>query len=340
VVPAGQRPTPPICAAGYRKLTHYPKPNPQARNFLFVILRLLVLKDLLTEQPNPASAQIDRLPTAELLRVINREDEKIASAVAREIPRIAQAVDGITERFSKGGRLFYLGAGTSGRLGVLDAAECPPTFGIAPDRVQAVMAGGEAAVFRAIEGAEDRAEAAETDLRAKGLRPIDAVVGISASGRTPYVLGGLVFARSLGALTVGVTSNPGAELAAAVEILVAPVTGPEVITGSTRMKSGTAQKLVLNMISTALMVKMGYVLGNLMVNVQLKSAKLVDRGRRIVAEVAGCTPEQAEHTLSVAGNNVRLAIVMAKLGLDLSAAEERLAQAGDNLWEALGMARK
>ena len=299
-----------------------------------------MLKDLLTEQPNPASAQIDRLPTAELLRVINREDEKIASAVAREIPRIAQAVDGIASRFSKGGRLFYLGAGTSGRLGVLDAAECPPTFGIAPDRVQAVIAGGEAAVFRAIEGAEDRAEAAEADLRAKGLRPIDAVVGISASGRTPYVLGGLAFARSLGALTVGVTSNPGAELAASVEILVAPVTGPEVITGSTRMKSGTAQKLVLNMISTALMVKMGYVLGNLMVNVQLKSGKLVDRGRRIVAEVAACTPEQAAQTLSAAGSNVRLAIVMAKLGLDLSAAQEKLAQAGDNLWEVLGMARK
>jgi N-acetylmuramic acid 6-phosphate etherase len=294
-----------------------------------------VLKDLLTEQRNPASAQIDRLPTAELLRVINHEDEKIAAAVAVEIPRIAQAVDGITGRFSNGGRLFYLGAGTSGRLGVLDAAECPPTFGIAPDRVQAVMAGGEAAVFRAIEGAEDRAEAAEIDLRAKGLRPIDAVVGISASGRTPYVLGGLAFARSLGALTVGVTSNPGAELAASVEILVAPLTGPEVITGSTRMKSGTAQKLVLNMISTALMVKMGYVLGNLMVNVQLKSAKLVDRGRRIVAEVAACTPEQAGQTLSAAGNNVRLAIVMAKLGLDLSAAQEKLAQAGDNLWETI-----
>jgi len=294
-----------------------------------------VLKDLPTEQRNPSSAQIDRLPTAELLRVINHEDEKIASAVAVEIPRIAQAVDGITSRFSKGGRLFYLGAGTSGRLGVLDAAECPPTFGIAPDRVQAVMAGGEAAVFRAIEGAEDRAETAEADLRAKGLRPIDAVVGISASGRTPYVLGGLAFARSLGALTVGVTSNPGAELAASVEILIAPVTGPEVITGSTRMKSGTAQKLVLNMISTALMVKMGYVLGNLMVNVQLKSGKLVDRGRRIVAEVAGCTPEQAAQTLSAAGNDVRLAIVMAKLGLDVSAAEEKLARAGDNLSEAI-----
>jgi N-acetylmuramic acid 6-phosphate etherase len=294
-----------------------------------------VLKDLLTEQRNPASAQIDRLPTAELLRVINREDEKIAAAVAREIPRIAQAVDGITSRFSKGGHLFYLGAGTSGRLGVLDAAECPPTFGIAPDRVQAVIAGGETAVFRAIEGAEDRAEAAETDLRAKGLRPIDAVVGISASGRTPYVVGGLAFARSLGALTIGVTSNPGAELAASVEILIAPVTGPEVITGSTRMKSGTAQKLVLNMISTALMVKMGYVLGNLMVNVQLKSGKLIDRGRRIVAEVARCTPEQAAQTLSAAGNNVRLAIVMAKLGLDVSAAEARLLQAGDNLWEAI-----
>jgi len=294
-----------------------------------------VLKDLLTEQRNPASANIDRLPTAELLRVINREDQSVALAVEKEISRIAAAADGIAERFSRGGRLFYLGAGTSGRLGVLDAAECPPTFGVAAGRVQAVVAGGDAAVFRAAEGAEDRIENGEADLRVKGLRAADAVVGISASGRTPYVLGGLAYARSLGALTVGLTTNPNAELAAAVDVLIAPVTGPEVITGSTRMKSGTAQKLVLNMISTAVMVKMGYVLGNLMVNVQLKSEKLVDRGRRIIEEVTGCRPADAAEALTASGNNVRLAIVMVKLGLSRQAAEERLANAGDHLWEVL-----
>ena len=294
-----------------------------------------MLKDLLTEQRNPASANIDRLPTAELLRVINREDQTVALAVEKEIPRIAQAVDGIVERFSRGGRLFYLGAGTSGRLGVLDAAECPPTFGVAPDRVQAVVAGGDAAVFRAAEGAEDRTENGEADLRGKGLRAVDAVIGISASGRTPYVLGGLAYARSLGALTAGLTTNPDSELAGQVEILIAPVTGPEVVTGSTRMKSGTAQKLVLNMISTALMVKMGYVLGNLMVNVQLKSEKLVDRGRRIIEDATGCSAADAATTLRAAGNNVRLAIVMVKLGLSRPAAEERLAKAGDHLGEVL-----
>ncbi len=294
-----------------------------------------MLKDLLTEQRNPASEHIDRLPTAELLHVINHEDQTVALAVEKEIPRITQAVDAIVERFSRGGRLYYAGAGTSGRLGVLDAAECPTTFGVAPDRVQAVVAGGDAAVFRAAEGAEDRHENGEADLRRKGLRPVDAVIGISASGRTPYVLGGLAYAQSLGALTIGLTTNPDAELAGHAEILIAPVTGPEVITGSTRMKSGTAQKLVLNMISTALMVKMGYVLGNLMVNVQLKSAKLVDRGRRIIEEVAGCSAADAERALTAAGNNVRLGLVMAKFGLSRSAAEERLANAGDNLWEVL-----
>jgi N-acetylmuramic acid 6-phosphate etherase len=190
-------------------------------------------------------------------------------------------------------------------------------------------------VFRAAEGAEDRTKNGEADLRAKGLRPVDAVIGISASGRTPYVLGGLAYARSLGALTAGLTTNPDSDLAGHVEILIAPVTGPEVITGSTRMKSGTAQKLVLNMISTGVMVKMGYVLGNLMVNVQLKSEKLVDRGRRIIEDVTGCSAADAATTLTAAGNNVRLAIVMVKLGLGRPAAEERLAKTGDHLGEVL-----
>lgn len=294
-----------------------------------------MLKDLVTEQPNPASEHIDQLPTGELLRVINREDQQVALAVASEIPTITRAVEAILERFQHGGRLFYIGAGTSGRLGVLDAAECPPTFGIRPDRIQGVIAGGPQALFRAIEASEDRREAAEEDLRDHGLQGHDAVMGISASGRTPYVLGGVAYGRSLGALTIGLSSNPGSDLATQVDLSIAPITGPEVVTGSTRMKSGTAQKLVLNMVSTALMVKMGYVLGNLMVNVQLNSEKLVDRGRRIVAEVSGCDLARAARALAAAGNNVRTAILMAKFDLDLAGARQRLERAGDNLWEAL-----
>ena len=299
-----------------------------------------MLKDLLTEQRNPASENIGRLSTFELLQVINREDRKVAGAVEKELPRIARAVDEIAERFGKGGRLFYLGAGASGRLGVLDAAECPPTFGIPAERVQAVIAGGEAAVFRSMEGAEDRRDAGEADLRSRGLRSGDAVVGVSASGRTPYVLGGLSYARKLGALAIGLTSNPGAELGGEVDVLIAPVTEAEVITGSTRMKAGTAHKLVLNMISTAVMIRMGYALGNLMVNVQLKSQKLVDRGRRIIETITGCSAEEAARALDAAGNNVRLAVIMSKLGVDRSAAERRLAEAGDNLWKVLEPAAK
>jgi N-acetylmuramic acid 6-phosphate etherase len=204
-----------------------------------------VLGNLVTEQRNPASEQIDRLSTPQLLEVINREDQKVASAVEAQIPRIAEAVDAIVERYRRGGRLFYLGTGTSGRLGVLDAAECPPTFGVSADRVQAVIAGGRDALFQAVEGAEDSLEAAQADLRERDLCGEDALVGISASGRTPYVLGGIAYGRSIGALTIGLGSTPDSELAAAAEIAVTPVTGPEVITGSTRMKCGTAQSVGL-----------------------------------------------------------------------------------------------
>ena len=295
-----------------------------------------MLDSLLTEQRNPASEKIDTAATPELLRIINREDKKVAAAVELEIPRIAEAVDAIVKRFQTGGRLFYAGAGTSGRLGVLDAAECPPTFGVPPDRVQAVIAGGPGAVLQASEGSEDRTAAAEADLRAKGLAKNDSLIAISASGRTPYAVAAAVYARSLGAFTVGLSCNPQSDLASQVDVAISPLVGPEVITGSTRMKAGTAQKLVLNMISTAVMVRMGYVLGNLMVNVQLNSGKLRDRGRRIVAEVAGCAPERAAEALAASGNNVRAAILMAKFQLDRGKAKRMLQRAGDNLWSALG----
>jgi N-acetylmuramic acid 6-phosphate etherase len=297
---------------------------------------LPVLERLLTEQRNPESERIDAVSTAELLQIINREDQKVALAVEQEIPNIAAALDAIAERYQRGGRLFYAGAGTSGRLGVLDAAECPPTFGVAPERVQGVIAGGDAAVVRATEASEDQPEAGQADLKRRGLTRDDVLIGITASGRTPYVLGAVDYARSLGALTVGLTTNPDSELSRHVEIAITPVVGPEVVAGSTRLKSGTAQKLVLNMISTGLMVKMGYVLGNLMVNVQLKNEKLQDRARRIVMEVTGCASDEAVTAIADSGKNVRVAIVMAKFGVDRGQAEKRLAQAGDNLWQALG----
>ena len=295
-----------------------------------------MLEHLITEQRNPASEGIDSLPTRELLEVINREDQKVAFAVQQEIPRIAEALDAIVERFQRGGRLFYAGAGTSGRLGVLDAVECPPTFGIPTERVQALMAGGETAMFRSVEASEDRRDAGEEDLRTRGFHSGDVLVAISASGRTPYPLGALAYARSLGARTIGVTSNPDSPLAREADISIAPLVGPEVITGSTRMKSGTAQKLVLNMLSTGLMVKTGYVLGNLMVNLQLNSEKLIDRAQRIVAETAGCQRERASQALVDSGNRVRVAIVMARFDVDRAVAEQHLAEAGDNLWQALG----
>lgn len=294
-----------------------------------------MLEHLRTELRNPASERIDTASTAELLAIINAEDQKVASAVAAEIPKIARALDAIVERYQRGGRLFYIGAGTSGRLGVLDAAECPPTFGVAPDRIQALIAGGDAALRQAVEASEDRHGDGRRDLEQAGFGAGDALVGISASGRAPYVLGAIDHARSLGALTIGLATNPGGELARRVEISIAPDVGPEVIAGSTRMKSGTAQKLVLNMLSTGLMVRMGYVLGNLMINVQIKNEKLLDRGRRIVAEVAGCDAPRAAQALTQSGNRVRIAILMARFGIGANEAEQRLAGSGGRLSTAL-----
>ena len=294
------------------------------------------IDSLLTEQSNPSSERIDRVSTAELLNVINQEDHRIAPAVEKEIPNIARTIDAIVERFSKGGRLFYIGAGTSGRLGVLDAVECPPTFGVAPDRVRAILAGGPSAVWTSQEDAEDDACGGQRDLAAKGFSTRDILVAISASGRTPYVLRAVQFAQSLGAFSAGVSCNPQSELATLADIAITPIVGAEIITGSTRMKAGTAQKIVLNMISVGVMVRMGYVLGNLMVNVQLNNEKLRQRAERIVAQISGSTHEQAQKALGASSGRVRVAVVMAKHGFNVTQAEKALSKTGDNLWEVLG----
>ena len=293
------------------------------------------LENLLTEQRNPASASIDSLPTEDVLRIINAEDRKVAAAVEREIPAIARAVDAIVAAFERGGRVFYLGAGTSGRLGVLDASECPPTFNVPPEMVQGIMAGGEAALSHATEATEDDPATGARDLLARGFTGRDVLVGITASGRTPYVLGAVAEARRLGAVTVGICCSPDSELARAVDIAIAPLPGPEVVAGSTRMKAGTAQKLVLNMLSTAAFVRMGYVYGNMMVNVQPKNEKLVDRARRIVAEAAGVPYDRAGDLLAASGNSVRVAILMGKAGIGRDDAERRLAAAGGRISKAL-----
>ena len=288
-----------------------------------------------TEQCNPASGNLDRLSTADLVALINREDQTVPLAVRAVLPQVAKAVDAVVGRFQKGGRLLYVGSGTSGRLGLQDAVECPPTFGVPPDRVLGIVAGGDDAVFRAVEEAEDDRAAGGRDLRDRGCRSVDSVVGISASGRTPYVLGALDYARSMDALTVSLTANPGSALAAAAQIAIVPATGPEVVTGSTRMKAGTAQKFILNMISTAVMVRMGYVLGNLMVKVQPTNAKLIERGRRIVSEVTNCGLDEAAAVLETSGHDVRVAILIVRHGFDAAEAQRHLAAAGDSLWQAL-----
>jgi N-acetylmuramic acid 6-phosphate etherase len=294
-----------------------------------------MLEKLLTEQPNPASASIDALPTADVLRVINAEDQLVAEAVGKEIPAIARAVDAIVSAFGHCGRLFYIGAGTSGRLGVLDASECPPTFGVSPDLIQGIIAGGEAALSRATEATEDDPAIGARDLLARGFTSRDVLVGIAASGRTPYVLGAIAEARKLGAVTVGISATPDSDLARAVDIAITPLTGPEVVAGSTRLKAGTAQKLVLNMLTTAAFIRSGYVYGNLMVNVQPKNAKLVDRACRIVAQAAGVSAQAAAELLAGAGNSVPVAILIAKTGLARDEAERRLAEAGGRISQAL-----
>jgi N-acetylmuramic acid 6-phosphate etherase len=294
-----------------------------------------MLEKLLTEQPNPASEGIDARSTEEILRIVNTEDRNIADAVGSQIAAIAKAVDAIVAAIERGGRLFYIGAGTSGRLGVLDAAECPPTFNVPPELIQGIIAGGEAALARATEASEDDPETGAKDLAERGFTGADVLVGIAASGRTPYVLGAVAAARRLGAVTAGISCTPDSELARSVDIAITPLAGPEIVAGSTRMKAGTATKLVLNMLSTAAMIRLGYVFGNLMVNVQPKNAKLTDRAKRIVARAAAVDYEEAGELLEAAGRSVRTAIVMARLGISREEAEQRLKAAAGRVSVAL-----
>jgi N-acetylmuramic acid 6-phosphate etherase len=294
-----------------------------------------ILGTLLTEARNPASEHLDELSTLEMLTVINAEDAKVAGAVHAELPQIAKAVDAIAERFAQGGRLFYIGAGTSGRLGVLDASECPPTFSVSATLVQGLIAGGDRALRLSSEHSEDSTEEGADDLAAAGFTASDTLVGIAASGRTPYVLGAMAYAKQLGAITIGLSCAPNSALAHAADIAITPATGAEVLTGSTRMKAGTATKLVLNMLSTGVMVRTGATYGNLMVNVRPTNAKLVDRAHRIIAAATGCDLATAATLLEASGNSVKTAILMQKLTLDRKAAEDRLATANGALVRAL-----
>lgn len=294
-----------------------------------------MLDRLPTEQALPGSIHLDQLTTGEVLALMNSADAEIAAAVRRELPRIARAIDAISAAFDHGGRLAYIGAGTSGRLGVLDASECPPTFGVAPDLVRGIIAGGEGALTRASETSEDDPAAGAADLAKYGFRKDDVLVGISASGRTPYVLGAVAQARQMAAVTCGISCAPDSDLSRAVDYPMEPCPGPEAIAGSTRLRAGTATKMVLNMISTAVMIRQGHVYGNLMVNVAPSNAKLEDRARRIVAQAAGVSYERASKLLEAGGGSVRTAILMAKRNISRMEAERLLANAGGRLAEAL-----
>jgi N-acetylmuramic acid 6-phosphate etherase len=293
------------------------------------------MKPLKTEQRNPRTRGLDRKSTLEILRVLNAEDARVALAVRRELPKIARAVDAIVESFRAGGRLFYVGAGTSGRLAILDAAECPPTFGTSPKMVQAIIAGGSRAVRGAVEGAEDSAENGARDLRKAGVKRGDVVVGLAASGTTPYVIGAMRFARKRGALTVGVTSNRMSPLVRVADIAIAPETGPEAISGSTRLKAGTAQKMVLNLLSSASMVRLGRVYENWMVYVALTNHKLRHRGARILREASGASVSAAGQALRQSQHDLAVALVMLKTGINVREARQRLQQSGGNVRQAL-----
>jgi N-acetylmuramic acid 6-phosphate etherase len=293
------------------------------------------LAQLPTEGRNPTTENLDSLSPIELVRAMHTTDTEAVDAVERQLPQIARAIEAIAARLDAGGRLFYLGAGTSGRLGVLDASECPPTYNTPPELVQGLIAGGDVALRRSVERAEDDESQGQRDLEQHGFSVKDVLVGIAASGRTPYVLGGIRYARGLGALTVGLSCVPQSALAQAAELAITPATGPEVVTGSTRMKAGTATKLVLNMLSTGTMVRLGYVYGNLMVNVQPTNVKLRDRAARIIATITGLEYPEAAALLERAGS-VKTAVVMQKLNLSREEAEQRLSAARGRLRDALG----
>ena len=285
---------------------------------------LQTLSTLITEQRNPNSMHVDSLSALEIVQLMNQEDKQVPLAIEKCLPQIAQAIECIVAAFQQGGRLVYIGAGTSGRLGVLDASECPPTFGVSPEMVKGIIAGGERALRHPIEGAEDSKEQAVVDLQTIQFSSKDVLVGIAASGRTPYVIGALEYAKSLGSVTVSIASNPNSAMANIVDIAIDTVVGPEVLTGSSRLKSGTAQKLVLNMLTTASMILMGKCYQNLMVDVQASNEKLKARAIRIVMQATDCDKALAEETLKQADQNAKLAIMMILSGLDRAQAEALL----------------
>ena len=289
-----------------------------------------------SEQRNAASRNLDRMSAMQIARLMNREDRKVAAAVGRQLPAIARAVDAIVKAIRNGGRMIYVGAGSSGRMAVLDAAECPPTFGTSPKLVQALIAGGRPAVTGAVEGAEDSPANAKRDLRAKKLARRDVLVGITASGTTPYVLAALKYARKRGATTVAITVNQHTPVARLAKILIAIDVGPEILTGSTRLKAGTSQKMVLNMLSTAAMARLGHVYENLMIDVKPSNQKVSARILRILAEASGKSLSAAEHALRQAGHNMRVALVMLELGVNAQEAKKKLRTAKGGVREALG----
>jgi N-acetylmuramic acid 6-phosphate etherase len=294
----------------------------------------------LTEQENPRTAQISSLPAENILRLMNDEDAGVPAAITQVLPEVTKAVDEVVKRLQAGGRLFYVGTGTSGRLGVLDASECPPTFGVSPDLVQAIIAGGYEACHRAVEASEDDREAGARDLQDRGFTKADALVGIAASGRTPYTVGAVRYARQAGALTIAITCVPGSAITKAAEISIVPLVGPEVIAGSTRLKAGTAQKLVLNMISTATMIRLGYVTGNRMTNVQTRNVKLQARAIRILESEAGLSEPDAQAVLELAHGSLPLALVMSKTKTSRDEAESALKQSRGVISDAIGLLQR
>lgn len=296
---------------------------------------MVELHKIATEQRNPNTMNIDTLSTLDMVNLINREDHRVAEAVGLVTDKIAAAVDVIADRLCQGGRLIYCGAGTSGRLGILDAVECPPTYSTDPEMVQALMAGGYSAIFKAVEGAEDSKELGVQDMKAIGFSSADVLVGIAASGRTPYVLGCMEYAKALGAATISVTCCPGSVLDTFADIGIAPAPGPEVVTGSTRMKSGTAQKMVLNMLSTGAMIRLGKVYGNLMVDVKPSNEKLIRRCVTIVCTAAECDEQTAVTALEACGYRPKIAIVMVLCGVGAEKAQAMLDAAGGRVAKVL-----
>lgn len=297
----------------------------------------LTLDNLLTEARNPQTMELDSMTPLEIVTAMNREDDRVPESIRPQLPNIAQCVAWATEAIRSGGRLIYMGAGTSGRLGVLDAVECPPTFGVSPDVVVGLIAGGERAFVKAVEGAEDSRELGKADLETIGLTPKDLVVGIAASGRTPYVLGGLAYANSLGCKTAAISCNPGSAVGKEARLAIEVAPGPECLTGSTRLKAGTAQKLILNMISTATMVGCGKAYSNLMVDVMQTNEKLVVRAQNIVMEATGVSRDSAKEAIALAGGSCKLAVTMILADCTVEEAKERLERCGGSVRQAIAL---